>query len=142
MPITPREIEDQFEDAALTLRRLPNPPGSGAKGYGQSWPEYVHDAKQAYGYDEVRMRVVPSARDIQRMEDCIGWLAGLARSRGCADRLAAGGGCAVASGLHPSRGGAIDRVATLGGVPPDHRQASEHNGEIRPQGGRTEKGGG
>ena len=74
MPITPREIEDQFEDAALTLRRLPNPPGSGAKGHGQSWPEYIHDAKQAYGYEEARMRVVPSARDIQRMEDCIGWL--------------------------------------------------------------------
>ena len=36
MPITPREIEDQFEDAALTLRRLPNPTGSGAKGYGHS----------------------------------------------------------------------------------------------------------
>ena len=69
MPITPRNIEDQFEDEALTLRRLPNPPGSGAKVYGHSWPEYVHDAKQAYGYDEVRMRVVPSARDIQRMED-------------------------------------------------------------------------
>ena len=75
MPITPREIEDQFEDAALTLRRLPNPTGSGAKGYGHSWPEYVHDAKQAYGYEEARMRVVPSARDIQRMEDCITWLA-------------------------------------------------------------------
>ena len=77
MPITPLEIEDQFEYAALTLRRLPNPPGSGAKGYGQSWPEYVHDAKQAYGYEEARMRVVPSARDIQRMEDYIGWLAWL-----------------------------------------------------------------
>ena len=75
MTLSPREIEDQFEDAALTLRRLPNPPGSGAKGYGHSWPEYVHDAKQAYGYEEARMRVVPSARDIQRMEDCIGWLA-------------------------------------------------------------------
>jgi hypothetical protein len=74
MPITPREIEDQFEDAALTLRRLPNPTGSGAKGYGQSWPEYVHDAQQAYGYDEARMRVVPSALAIQRMEDCIDWL--------------------------------------------------------------------
>ena len=33
MPITPREIEDQFEDAALTLRRLPNPPGSGDCAY-------------------------------------------------------------------------------------------------------------
>lgn len=74
MPITPREIEDQFENAAVTLRRLPNPSGSGPKGFGKSWPEYVHDARQAYGYDEVRMRVVPSARDIQRMEDCICWL--------------------------------------------------------------------
>ena len=77
MPMTPREIEDQFEDAALTLRRLPNPPRSGAKGYGHSWPEYIHDAKQAYGYEEARMRVVPSARDIQRLKDCIAWLAWL-----------------------------------------------------------------
>jgi len=74
MPITPREIEDRFEDAALTLRRLPNPPGSGARGYGTSWPDYVQEAKHSYGYTEVHMRVVPSAADIQKMEDCIDWL--------------------------------------------------------------------
>ncbi len=74
MPITPSEIEDRFEEAALTLRRLPNPPGSGPKGYGSSWPEYVHDAKHAYGYHEARMRVIPSAQDIERMEECIRWL--------------------------------------------------------------------
>ena len=74
MPITPREIEDRFEEAALTLRRLPNPPGSGPRGYGGSWPEYVQEAKHAYGYGEARMRVVPSAADIQKMEDCIAWL--------------------------------------------------------------------
>jgi hypothetical protein len=74
MPITPREIEDRFEDAALTLRRLPNPPGSGPRGYGGSWPDYVQEAKHAYGYAEARMRVIPSAVDIQKMEDCIGWL--------------------------------------------------------------------
>jgi hypothetical protein len=74
MPITPREIEDRFEDAALTLRRLPNPPGSGPRGYGGSWPEYVQEAKHAYGYGEAQMRVVPSAADIQKMEDCIAWL--------------------------------------------------------------------
>ena len=44
MTLTARDIENRFEEAAYTLRRLPNPPGSGAKGYGQSWPEYVHDA--------------------------------------------------------------------------------------------------
>jgi len=74
MPITPREIEDRFEDAALTLRRLPNPPGSGPRGYGGSWPDYVQEAKHAYGYAEARMQVIPSAADIQKMEDCIGWL--------------------------------------------------------------------
>jgi hypothetical protein len=74
MRITPSEIEDRFEEAALTLRRLPNPPGSGPKGYGSSWPEYVHDARHAYGYHEARMRVIPSAQDIERMEECIEWL--------------------------------------------------------------------
>lgn len=63
-----------MEAAALTLRRVPNPAGSGPRGYGSSWPEYVHDAKHAYGYHEVRMRVIPSAADIQRMDECIAWL--------------------------------------------------------------------
>jgi hypothetical protein len=74
MTITPRELEDRFEEAALTLRRLPNPPGSGPKGYGNAWPEYIREAKHAYGYHEARMRITPSPRDIQRMEECIEWL--------------------------------------------------------------------
>jgi hypothetical protein len=74
MVFTARTIEDRMEEAALTLRRLPNPRGSGPKGFGQSWPEYVHDAKHAYGYHETRMRVIPSAVEIQRMEECIDWL--------------------------------------------------------------------
>lgn len=73
--ITPREVEDRFEEAALTLKRLPNPPGSGARGYGRSWPEYVHEAKHAYGYEEARMRVIPNPREIQRMEEALEWLA-------------------------------------------------------------------
>jgi len=71
---TPREIEDRFEEAARTLRRLPNPPGSGPRGYGRSWPEYIHEAKHAYGYEQARMRVIPSAAEIQRMEEAIDWL--------------------------------------------------------------------
>lgn len=74
MDYTARMIEDRMEEAALTLRRLPNPAGSGPKGFGQSWPEYVRDAKHAYGYHEVRIRVVPSAAEIQRMDECIDWL--------------------------------------------------------------------
>ena len=74
MSISPREIEDRFEEAAYTLKRLPNPTGSGPRGYGKSWPEYVHEAKDAYGYHEVQMRVVPSAAAIHRMDECIDWL--------------------------------------------------------------------
>lgn len=73
--MTPREIEDRFEEAALTLKRLPHPPASGPRGHGRSWPDYVHEAKHAYGYEPARMRVIPSAREIQRMEEVLDWLA-------------------------------------------------------------------
>ena len=72
--LTRDEIEDRLEEAALTLKRLPNPPGSGARGYGSSWPDYVQEAKHAYGYHEARMKVIPNAVEIQRMEDAITWL--------------------------------------------------------------------
>jgi hypothetical protein len=73
--MTPREIEDRFEEAALTLKRLPNPPASGPRGYGRSWPEYIHESRHAYGYEPARMRVIPNAREIQRMEEVLDWLA-------------------------------------------------------------------
>lgn len=71
---TLREVEDRFEDAARTLRRLPDPPGSGPRGYGRSWPEYVHEAKHAYGWHQATMKIVPSAAEIARMEECLEWL--------------------------------------------------------------------
>lgn len=73
-PLTRVEIEDRLEEAALTLRRLPNPSGSGARGYGASWPEYIREVKHAYGYHEAQMKVIPNAREIQRMEDALDWL--------------------------------------------------------------------
>jgi hypothetical protein len=76
--ITPREVEDRMEEAALTLRRLPDPAGSRPRGYGASWPDYVRDARHAYGWHEAQMRVIPSAREIARMEEAIGWLGWLA----------------------------------------------------------------
>lgn len=72
--LTSSEIEDRMEEAARTLRRLPNPPGSGPKGYGSSWPDYVQSRFTAYGAEAARMKVVPSARDIQQMEECLEWL--------------------------------------------------------------------
>jgi hypothetical protein len=73
MTLTPREIEDRFEEAALTLRRLPE--RHRPRGYASSWPPVVHDAMQAYGYTpEAPMRIVPSAAAITRMEECFDWL--------------------------------------------------------------------
>lgn len=72
MALTPREIEDRFEEAALTLRRLPTK--DGPRRYGSSWPEFVRDARHAYGYHDVRIRIVPSAAEIQRMEEVLGWM--------------------------------------------------------------------
>ena len=73
MTLTPREIEDRFEEAALTLRRLPE--RNRPRGYASSWPPVVHDAMQAYGYTpEAPMRIVPSAAAITRMEECFDWL--------------------------------------------------------------------
>ena len=73
MTLTPRDIEDRFEEAAYTLRRLPEK--DRPRGYGASWPPIVQEAKHAYGYTpEAPMRVIPSAAAISRMEECFDWL--------------------------------------------------------------------
>lgn len=66
------EIENRLEEAALTLRRLPI--AGGPKGFGSSWPEYLREARHAYGYHEATMRVRPNPEEISRMEEAIGWL--------------------------------------------------------------------
>lgn len=70
--LTRAEVEDQLEMAALTMKRLPG--GGGPRGYGSSWPDYVQSRFTAYGVEPSRVRVVPSAREIQHMENTIEWL--------------------------------------------------------------------
>lgn len=68
-----RDIEDRFEEAAQTLRRMPD--AGGARGYGSSWPEVVRSAHSAYGYHDLRpLRITPSAAAISRMEETFDWL--------------------------------------------------------------------
>ena len=45
MTLSPRDIEDRFEEAAYTLRRLPEK--DRPRGYGGSWPPVVHEVKHA-----------------------------------------------------------------------------------------------
>ena len=70
--LTYNEIEDRLEEAALTLKRLPVK--GGAKGYGSSWPDVVRSRFTAYGFEQARVKVIPNAQEIQRMEDAIDWL--------------------------------------------------------------------
>ncbi len=72
--LTTDQVEERFELAALTLKRTPNPTGSGPKGFGSSWPDYVRSRFTAYGTEAARVRVIPSPKEIQMMEDTIGWL--------------------------------------------------------------------
>lgn len=72
--LTAREIEDRLEEAALTMKRLPNPAGTGPRGYGSSWPDVVRSRFTAYGFEAARVKVIPNAAEIQRMEDAIDWL--------------------------------------------------------------------
>ena len=68
-------IEDHFEEAARTLRRLPD---SRVPGYFNTWPAMVRSAFEAFGYERARMpRIAPSPQAIGRMEETITWLAWL-----------------------------------------------------------------
>lgn len=74
MSLKAGQITDRLEAAAITLRRLPAPAGSGARGFGSSWPDVVQEVRHAYGYNSTRIRVTPSAKDIQMMDEALGWL--------------------------------------------------------------------
>jgi hypothetical protein len=73
--MTPSEVESRFEEAASTLRRLPD---RRVPGYFSTWPPIVRDAIEAYGYDPARApRIAPSPQAISRMEETFTWLAWL-----------------------------------------------------------------
>jgi len=68
-------LEERFEEAARTLRRLPD---SRVPGYFNTWPQTVRSAFEAFGYERARMpRIAPSPGAIGRMEETITWLAWL-----------------------------------------------------------------
>jgi hypothetical protein len=57
MKYTPKDIEERFEEAAATLRRLPD---ARVPGYFSTWPPIIRAAAEAYGYDPARMpRIAP-----------------------------------------------------------------------------------
>ena len=64
----------RLEEAGRTLLALPNR-GCMPAGMGAAWPDVVHAAVEAYGYDPEQIRpAVPSAEKITRMDEVWRWL--------------------------------------------------------------------
>jgi len=64
-------VEEQLEEAAATLRRLPPVKVSG---YFSCWPQIAHDADDRRGWEVLVRRLgPPSARAISRMEETLTW---------------------------------------------------------------------
>lgn len=68
-------VEARFEEAAFTLRRLPD---RRVPGYFNTWPTIVRSVYEAFGWERARMpRIAPSPEAISRMEGTFTWLAWL-----------------------------------------------------------------
>lgn len=69
---TPKLVADRLEEAASTLRRLPSVAPRGQYSF---WPDIIHDANDAYGWNDAELRLgLPSAEEITRMDECLEWL--------------------------------------------------------------------
>ncbi|MBF0185450.1 MAG: helix-turn-helix domain-containing protein [Magnetococcales bacterium] len=70
---TPKMVASRLEEAANTLRRLPMAGVTPAE-YGSTWPDVIHDAMEAYGWDAATIRLgPPSAEAISRMDEAMEW---------------------------------------------------------------------
>lgn len=73
--LSPTEVEERFEDAARTLRRLP---AVRVRGYASAWPPIVRSAAEAYGWEPASApRLSPSPQAISLMEETFTWLSWL-----------------------------------------------------------------
>ena len=69
---TPKLIEARVEEAADTLRRLPEERARTAR---SAWPPIIRDFWEMYGAEPARLRLgPPSAAAIDRMDQTLEWL--------------------------------------------------------------------
>ena len=70
-------IEARIHEAVDTLSRVPAP---AMRRRLTSWPAYIHDTREAYGYTGFRPPRAPAAPDaITRLDETLGWLRWLPR---------------------------------------------------------------
>jgi hypothetical protein len=76
-PWTETGVEDRIVEAVDTLARVPAPT---MRRHLTSWPDYVHDAHEAYGYGGSRPPRCAAAPDaITRLDETLDWLRWLPR---------------------------------------------------------------
>jgi hypothetical protein len=69
---TPKMVAVYLEEAADTLRRLPN---RRVGGYVSAWPEIVRDYWEAFGWHDAEVRPIPpSPKAIDQMDETLRWL--------------------------------------------------------------------
>ena len=69
---TPKMVAVYLEEAADTLRRLPD---RRVGGYVSAWPEIVRNYWEAFGWHDAEVRPIPpSPRAIDQMDETLRWL--------------------------------------------------------------------
>jgi hypothetical protein len=69
--LSPSKIEDRFEEAALTLRRLSD---DKPQGYFNIWPPIVRTTCEIIAKERQPMKVLATPQTIDRMDECFAWL--------------------------------------------------------------------
>lgn len=70
-PLSPKEIEERFEEAARTLRRLPD---EKPQGYFNVWPPIVRTRWEIMAMERQPMKVWATPQSIDHMDECFTWL--------------------------------------------------------------------
>ncbi|MBF0181342.1 MAG: hypothetical protein HQM03_15070 [Magnetococcales bacterium] len=71
---TPKMVAERLEEAAATMRRLVVR-GLRPREFGNAWPPVIHEAMEAYGWNEILLRLGPPPADaITRMDQALLWL--------------------------------------------------------------------
>ena len=69
---TPKLVAARLEEAANTMKRLPS---IKIQGYSSSWPPFIQEFWEAYGWSTIKVRLGPPLPDaITRMDESLEWL--------------------------------------------------------------------
>lgn len=70
--LTPEDVAERFEEAARTLRRLPE--ADRPQGYFNTWPPFVRTFWEIMAMEPRPMRVWATPESISRMDEALAWL--------------------------------------------------------------------